>query len=539
MSEGPLKVLDLVCGPESPLPDSQQRYRLLEHVGTGGQAEVYRGVRLSHGVRSASVSVKIFRHDPHHPLVEQLVAWDKGDAVLMDLNSRGIPGICQRIDGFSGVPPRRPDQPLGAATSAIPYQVLSYVPGKTVIERLRDDRVASGGAPSNADGTIILAGLAETLRQLHQPVDGATPVVHMDVKPSNVLILPNGQACLIDFTASRYHDNAHLTTVAYSPSSGGPEAHQGAASVGLPYDIHGFGSVAYYLVTGWHPRQERAGAVPDGREISSFTEIRRHPLLDSSPALASHLLAPLADRPGDRPRADELHSWVGRLVELVRGFPEQIRLTYWGDPPHRGPVAETRQAPHQAPANPPTPHPGSTSVMPVLRPSNFSGSASVRNRADNLGDDASLLASGGASSRRDHPYSEGRQRQHSPFYEEFFSGARVASRGRGFSVLMGLWLGLCWAVWLGTAVFSRYSLGDPMWGVGIAAAAALGVWWLTRLAGYLLRSTFELGPRRSTLIQNLTTGTFMALCGAAFLSRTPLALGGLVDLVRALSSQRG
>ncbi|OLB74629.1 MAG: hypothetical protein AUI14_22950 [Actinobacteria bacterium 13_2_20CM_2_71_6] len=77
MAEGAL--LDLVCGPASPLPETYQRYRLVAHLGSGGQAEVYRAVRLCGGVSSAPMTVKVFRVDPRRPLVDELRSWDKGD----------------------------------------------------------------------------------------------------------------------------------------------------------------------------------------------------------------------------------------------------------------------------------------------------------------------------------------------------------------------------------------------------------------------------------------------------------------------------
>src|SRR2546430_5158236 len=109
MAEGAL--LDLVCGPASPLPETYQRYRLVAHLGSGGQAEVYRAVRLCGGVSSAPMTVKGFRVDPQRPLVDELRSWDKGAPGLMDLNNRGVPGICRRADGFYGPPPHRPGLP--------------------------------------------------------------------------------------------------------------------------------------------------------------------------------------------------------------------------------------------------------------------------------------------------------------------------------------------------------------------------------------------------------------------------------------------
>src|SRR2546430_345789 len=129
-------VLDLMCGPSSPLPETYQRYRLVAHLGSGGQAEVYRAVRVCGGVSSAPVTVKVFRIDPRRPLADELRSWDKGDAVLMDLNNRGVTGICRRSDGFYGPRPHKP----GAAPqpgNAGPYQVYDYLHGINLRDSLR------------------------------------------------------------------------------------------------------------------------------------------------------------------------------------------------------------------------------------------------------------------------------------------------------------------------------------------------------------------------------------------------------------------
>jgi hypothetical protein len=77
--------------------------------------------------------------------------------------------------------------------------------------------------------------------------------------------------------------------------------------------VHGFGAVAYFLVTGALPRA-KGGLSPSA-----------HPLLVNHPALRSTLLAPLAERPRDRPDTRELTTWADRLAMLVRavGMPEQ------------------------------------------------------------------------------------------------------------------------------------------------------------------------------------------------------------------------
>jgi len=222
------RLLDLVCGPASPLPETHQRYRLVAHLGSGGQADVYRAVRLCGGVSSAPLTVKVFRIDPRRPLVDELRSWDKGDAALMDLNNRGVPAVCRRADGFYGPPPHRPGHPPDPE-AAVPYQIYDYLHGVNLREYVADRAGLAPGA-RRLNAVAALTTLSTVLRALHHPQEsGATPVLHMDVKPSNVMVLTNGEVRLIDFTGARYWRPEEITQIAYTPESGGPEAFGGAS----------------------------------------------------------------------------------------------------------------------------------------------------------------------------------------------------------------------------------------------------------------------------------------------------------------------
>ena len=315
------ELLDLVCGPASPLPETYQRYRLVAHLGSGGQAEVYRAVRLCGGVTSAPMTVKVFRVDPCRPLVDELRSWDKGDAALMDLNNRGVSNICRRADGFYGPSPHRPGE-TAAPGDAVPYQIYDYLHGINLRQYVAQ-RVGLDQGTRRVNAVSALRTLSGILRALHYPQEpGATPVLHMDIKPANLMVLTNGEVRLIDFTGARYWRAGEITQIAYTPESGGPEAFAGAAQVGPAYDVHGFGAVAFHLVTGLSARVDAGGSSASTGPDRSV--VRRHPGLDQYPVLRDHLSAPLADRPGDRPDTRELDAWVNQLGDLVRrgGLPD-------------------------------------------------------------------------------------------------------------------------------------------------------------------------------------------------------------------------
>jgi serine/threonine protein kinase len=76
-----------------------------------------------------------------------------------------------------------------------PYIVMEQIPGSTLLPRV-------GNLPlPYPDAVVIALKIAQALDDLHRQ-----HVIHLDVKPSNVMFRPSGEAVLLDFGLS-HHDH--------------------------------------------------------------------------------------------------------------------------------------------------------------------------------------------------------------------------------------------------------------------------------------------------------------------------------------------
>lgn len=187
------------------------------------------------------------------------------------------------------------------------HLVMEHVPGRTLAQALEH-----GPLPAPA-ALQVLRDVATALRTM-----AAQGIVHRDVKPGNVFVLPDGHAKLGDFglaraladaSAFRTAGGSPAGTPAYFP----PEVSLGRSEPDERSDAYSFAVMAFESLTG-----QRPFSAPDA--LAMITAHWEQPPLDPRQALpgipepaATTLLAGLAKDPADRPLPFEL---VDRLATI-------------------------------------------------------------------------------------------------------------------------------------------------------------------------------------------------------------------------------
>ncbi len=129
------------------------------------------------------------------------------------------------------------------------YYVMENLPGGSLTDKVRKE-----GPLSEHLAEKFIRQVAEGLSYIH-----SQNIVHLDVKPSNILLNAKGNAVLIDFGISKHYDEAGEQTSStpvgiskgYAPLEQGRD---GDISQFKPStDIYALGATLYYLVTGSVP----------------------------------------------------------------------------------------------------------------------------------------------------------------------------------------------------------------------------------------------------------------------------------------------
>ncbi len=214
-------------------------YQILEEIGQGGMATVYRAHQLS---MDRNVAIKV--------LPPQFLHTASLDRFKQEAN------IVSRLEHRAIVPVHDYGEYEG-----IPYIVMRCMEGGSV-----DDLLSKG--PLTPEQTLrILDQIAPALDYAHRE-----EVLHRDLKPSNILLDSNGDAYITDFGIARIlsENPKPLTTsgVVGTPSYMSPEQAQGHPLDGRS-DVYALGVVVFEMLTGVRPFE---GETPYSVAVKHVTE---------------------------------------------------------------------------------------------------------------------------------------------------------------------------------------------------------------------------------------------------------------------------
>ncbi|MEM9783627.1 MAG: serine/threonine-protein kinase [Pseudomonadota bacterium] len=171
-----------------------------------------------------------------------------------------------------------------------PYLVMEYVDAETLGDRMR-----RGPLPTLSEIASILRQMLEGLAAVH-----AQGIVHRDVKPANVMLLPDGRVKMTDFGVARVEALASTQAgMVGTPAYMAPEQFRGIPADERA-DIFACGVILFELITGQKPYPANNIAELT-RQVLEGRFQRLAPLVPSLPQGIDALLErSLAPEPADR-----------------------------------------------------------------------------------------------------------------------------------------------------------------------------------------------------------------------------------------------
>jgi len=271
------------------------RYALEALVGSGGMADVY---RAKDQLLERTVAVKIL-HQQYENDTEFITRFQREAKAAARITH---PNIVNVYD-------------VGVAEGRH-YIVMEYVPGRTLKERIKEE-----GPVPVPQALQIARQIAGALAQAH-----ANNLVHCDIKPHNILVMPDGNVKVADFGIARavtestmtYNDNIMGSVHYFSPE-------QARGTMITPKsDVYSLGVLLYEMLSGRIPF--------DGNTAVSIA--RKHLEEDPQPL---HMIAPgippvvealvtrmMAKDPAQRPDSSMLAQDIVRAEQMMRSDTEAL-----------------------------------------------------------------------------------------------------------------------------------------------------------------------------------------------------------------------
>lgn len=205
------------------------KYKILSKVGQGGMSVVYMAINEK---ANKTWAVKEVRKDgvlDFEAVKQGLVAETD---ILKKLSHPNLPSIIDVID-----------------TDDSFIIIMDYIQGNSLNKALKEY-----GAQPQEYVIEWAKQLCDVLGYLHSR---KPPIIYRDMKPSNIMLKPDGNVTLIDFGTAREFKEKNLadTTCLGTVGYAAPEQFGGMGQTDARTDIYCLGATLYHLVTGCNPSE--------------------------------------------------------------------------------------------------------------------------------------------------------------------------------------------------------------------------------------------------------------------------------------------
>ena len=201
------------------------KYKILNIVGKGGMSIVY--LAMNEKVNKQWAIKEVLKKDYRN------FELDKKEIEMMKrLKHPNLPAIVDVIEGADGL-----------------LIVMDYIEGQSL-----EDIVRSYGAQNE---TMVISWAKQLCSVLHYLHTRTPPIIYRDMKPSNIILRPDGKLMLIDFGAAReykeetFQDTVLLGTRGYAA----PEQYRSDGQSDERTDLYSLGVTLFRLLTGAEPQE--------------------------------------------------------------------------------------------------------------------------------------------------------------------------------------------------------------------------------------------------------------------------------------------
>ncbi len=216
-------------------------YIVLNLIGRGGMGAVYRVQRASDASIWALKEMRVAPNTPAEEVADNRKLFAQEANLLRELNH---PNLIVVSDFFE--------------YDTRPIMVMEFVPGQTLESRIRE-----ANSPL-LEQQVVSYGI-QLCRVLHYLHTRKPPVIYRDLKPSNVMLTPDGVLKLIDFGVARTHKkSSSKDTIAMGSAGYAPPEQYGKEQTDARSDIYALGATLLHLLTNLPPvplQPPKAGAI--------------------------------------------------------------------------------------------------------------------------------------------------------------------------------------------------------------------------------------------------------------------------------------